>query len=60
MTIKISKWSDVSGTFVKIRECEAKEVQETENFYYVTMENGQEFEYAKDSLFEGSYRIEEV
>lgn len=60
MKIKISRWSNASGTWIKFEELEVKEVQETEHFYYVIMDNGQELEYAKDSVSEGSYRVEEV
>lgn len=52
MKVRIEKW-DKRYT---IREVEVDNIEETENFYYVTID-GKEFEYAKDSMFESSYRI---
>lgn len=58
MKIRVNTYSDNAGTFVFRREEEVANVEETKNFYYVTGTDGIEREFAKDSLFGTSYKIE--
>ena len=55
--VQINKYSDRSGTYVKSRIIpNVVRIEDTENYFYICTSDDYCYEYAKDSLYDGSYR----
>ena len=57
VTVQINKYSDRSGTYVKSRIIpNVVRIEDTDNYFYICTSDDYCYEYAKDSLYDGSYR----
>lgn len=57
VTVQINKYSDRSGTYVKSRIIpNVVRIENTDNYFYICTSDDYCYEYAKDSLYDGSYR----
>lgn len=57
VTVQINKYSDRSGTYVKSRIISnVVSIEDTDNYFYICTSDDYCYEYAKDSLYDGSYR----
>jgi hypothetical protein len=57
VTVQINKYSDRSGTYIKSRIIpNVVRIEDTDNYFYICTSDEYCYEYAKDSLYDGSYR----